>query len=74
MKQTPSAAISYDPKVTGFMNYLGSESCVELNNASDRAIKDMIDRAMTREIPAQVDHLKALAAENGFLAGELLNM
>ena len=73
-RQTKVAAISYDPKVTGFMNYLGSESCVELNDASDKAIRDMIDRAMTREIPAQVDHLKALAAENGMLAGELLNM
>ena len=73
-QQTKVAAISYDPKVTGFMNYLGSESCVELNDASDKAIKDMIDRAMTRDIPAQVDHLKALAEENGILAGELLHM
>lgn len=73
-QQTKVAAISYDPKVTGFMNYLGSESCVELSDASGKAIKDMIDRALIWEIPAQVDHLKALAAENGVLAGELLNM
>ena len=73
-RQTRVAAISYDPKVTGFMNYLGSDCCVELGDVSAEAVKDMIDRAMTRDIPDRVEQLKSLAAENGTLAGELLRM
>ena len=73
-RQTRVAAISYDPKVSGFMSYLGSESCVDLEQVTEQAMKDLIDRAMAQDDPHQVDHLKALANENGILAGELLRM
>ena len=73
-QQTRVAAISYDPKVSGFMSYLGSESCVDLEQVTEQAMKDLIDRAMAQDDPHQVDHLKALANENGMLAGELLRM
>ena len=72
--QTRVAAISYDPKVTGFMNYLGSDCCLELDRVSEGNLKDMIDRSMNRELSDRVNVLKALAAENGTLAGELLRM
>jgi polysaccharide pyruvyl transferase WcaK-like protein len=72
--QTRVAAISYDPKVTGFMNYLGSDCCLELDQVSEGNLKDMIDRSMNRELSDRVNVLKALAAENGTLAGELLRM
>ena len=68
------AAISYDPKVSGFMSYLGSDCCVDLEQVTEQAMKDLIDRAMAQDDPHQVDHLKALANENGILAGELLRM
>ena len=71
-QQTRAAAISYDPKVSGFMSYLGSECCVALPDVTGQAMKDLIDRAMAQDAPHQVGHLKALAAENGNLAGELL--
>ena len=73
-QQTRVAAISYDPKVSGFMSYLGSECCVELDKVTERELKALLDRAMAQDTPHQVGHLKALANENGILAGELLRM
>ena len=73
-RQSRVAAISYDPKVSGFMNYLGSDCCVELDQVTEADLKSLLDRAMAQDTPHQVDRLLALAAENGILAGELLNM
>lgn len=73
-QQTRVAAISYDPKVSGFMSYLGSDCCVELDRLTEQELKAMLDRAMAQDTPHQVGHLKALANENGILAGELLRM
>ena len=73
-QQTRVAAISYDPKVSGFMSYLGSDCCVELDRLMEQELKAMLDRAMAQDTPHQVGHLKALASENGILAGELLRM
>ena len=72
-RQTPVAAISYDPKVSGFMNYLDSDCCVELEAVTEQNLKDLLDRAMAQDTPHQVDRLRILAGENGTLAGELLN-
>ena len=72
-RRTRVAAISYDPKVSGFMSYLGSQSCVELAAVTNESMKTMIDRAMSEQgQPGNVDHLKALAEQNGILAGALL--
>ena len=73
-QQTRVAAISYDPKVSGFMSYLGSDCCVALPDVNEQAMKDLIDRAMAQDTPHQVEHLQALASENGILAGKLLRM
>ncbi len=73
-QQTKVAAISYDPKVSGFMSYLGSECCLELEAVTESAMRELIDRAMAQDGPHQVERLKTLAAENGILAGELLRM
>ena len=74
-RQTRVAAISYDPKVSGFMNYLGSDSCVELEDVTAKSMRSLLDHAMSEAaLPSHVDHLKALAQENGILAGELLRM
>ena len=71
-RQTRVAAISYDPKVSGFMDYLGSDCCLELADVTETAMKALIDQAMAQDTPHQVGHLKALANDNGILAGELL--
>ena len=72
-RQTRVAAISYDPKVSGFMDYLGSDCCVALPEVTEQAMKDLNDQAMAQDFPHQVDRLRTLAAENGTLAGRLLN-
>ena len=72
-QQTRVTAISYDPKVSGFMDYLGSECCLKLSHVTEKRMKAMIDRAMAQDDPHQVDHLKSLANENGILAAELMN-
>ena len=72
-QQTRVAGISYDPKVSGFMGYLESRSCVALEDVTIESMKALIDCAMTEaEQTRNVDHLKALAEDNGILAGELL--
>ncbi len=71
-QQTRVAAISYDPKVSGFMAYLGSENCVELEAVTAEKMKALVDCAMASNDLPQVGHLMALAQENGILAGKLL--
>ena len=71
-QQTRVAGISYDPKVSGFMNYLGSDCCVDLPDVNAQTMRELIDRAMAQDTPHQVEHLQELAAENGTLAGMLL--
>ena len=65
--------ISYDPKVSGFMNYLGSENCVELAEVTAENLEEKIDNCLSDvEMSRNLSHLKALAMENGYLAGKLL--
>jgi polysaccharide pyruvyl transferase WcaK-like protein len=72
-QKTRTVAISYDPKVSGFMDYMGSENCVELPQVTEAALREMIDRAMAADPGTeQLSRLKTLAAENGRLAGKLL--
>ena len=73
-QQTRVAAISYDPKVSGFMSYLGSDNCVELEDVTEKTMRQLLDRAMSGDARHQIDHLKDLANDNGILAGELLRM
>ena len=72
-QRTRIVGISYDPKVSGFMNYLGSENCVELSQVTAENVSEMIDNALNGpETGKNLDSLKALAAENGNLAAKLL--
>lgn len=72
-QQTRIVGISYDPKVSGFMSYLGSENCVELSEVTADNVSAKIDNAMNGpELTGNLAQLKALAAENGYMAGKLL--
>ncbi len=74
-QQTRVAAISYDPKVSGFLSYLGSDNCVEVEDVTPERMKQLIDRAMSAgDFSAQTGRLKELAQENGILAGQLLKL
>lgn len=73
-QQTRTVAISYDPKVSGFMNYLGSDHCAELMDVDEALLCKLIDGAMNQQdMSTNLNHMKALAAENGHLAGKLLH-
>ena len=68
----PLAAISYDPKVTGFMAYLGQEHCMELADVTKPALCQLVEDTMQAAQPYSTDRLKTLAAENETAARELL--
>lgn len=68
----PLAAISYDPKVTGFMAYLGQEHCMELADVTKPALCRLVEDTMQAVQPYSTDRLKTLAAENETAARELL--
>lgn len=72
-QNTRTVAISYDPKVSGFMSYMGSDHCVELPAVTEAVLREKVDRAMSEDPGTeQLNRLKTLAAENGRLAGKLL--
>ena len=68
----PLAAISYDPKVTGFMAYLGQKHCMELADVTKDSLCALIDDAMQTAQPYSTDRLCRLAAENEEAARKLL--
>ena len=71
---TPMVGISYDPKVTGFLRYLGCEECLTVGTLTASALCSRADRALadpeTRRNMAA--HLRALAALNETEAARLL--
>ncbi len=65
---TPSAALSYDPKVSGFMKELGCGSCVELKDITEESLTGLIEEAITKdraEILAAASALREREAANG---------
>ena len=55
------------------MNYLGSDNCVELEDVTPSGLIEKLDSALTgQELTGNLNHLKALASENGYLAGKLI--
>ena len=72
---TTVAAISYDPKVQGFMKYLGLESCVALGDATEEKLLRLMDQALIGggTSPDQLEQLRGLAEQNDILAWNLMN-
>ena len=73
-QNVPVVGVVYDPKVSGFLDYLGQELYLPLEELSLAELKTLIDRALTRESAdeAAVARLRKLAEENPKLARELL--
>lgn len=71
----PVVGISYDPKVSSFMDYLGQENYVPWDEVTDGVLCDLIDSAASSESAGQeiLRRLRELAALNGTLAWRLLN-
>ena len=70
----PMVGVVYDPKVSGFLDYLGQERYLPLAEVTAAALDDLIDAAMAEE-PFEVENierLRRLSAENETLARHLL--
>lgn len=69
---TPLVGVSYDPKVTGFMRYIGQKHCVDFEDVTAENLKTLIDAALSQQEIYTVEHLHALAQENAEVARKLL--
>lgn len=70
---TRYAGVAYDPKVSGFMDYMGQSLCCGLPNADANRLKALLDGLLTAEGgDAAAQRLRALANENFELAFALL--
>lgn len=70
----PMVGVVYDPKVSGFLDYLGQDLYLPLQEVTAAALDDLIDAAMAEESFASenIARLRRLSAENETLARRLL--
>lgn len=66
------AAISYDPKVTGFMRYIGQKHCLAFDDVTAERLTAVIEETLQDTEPYCVEHLRALADENEEVARRLM--
>lgn len=70
----PTVGVVYDPKVSGFLDYLGSEQYLSLLEVNAAALNDLIDGAIS-STDAENDAarcLRELAEQNAKIANQLL--
>lgn len=73
---TPFAGVSYDPKVAGFVDYMGQGLCCSLEEADADRLCAMVDellRASGEDFRAAAQRLRELAAANCEEALSLMN-
>ena len=68
----PLVAVSYDPKVTGFMRYIGQKHCTAFETLTPEGLRGEIDAALAAQERYDVSHLHALAEENEQIARKLM--
>ena len=68
----PLVAVSYDPKVTGFMRYIGQKHCVAFEDVTAENLRALTDAALNDREAYSVARLRALACENETIARGLL--
>ncbi len=71
---TPFIAVSYDIKVSSFMQYVGNPSCCELGNVTGQFLREHIDRVMADPAPYRDNaaRLRAMESQNNKAAREML--
>ena len=71
---TPVVGISYDPKVSGFMDYLGQGNYIGVEEVTGGTLCDLIDSAAaSKSVEVEiVARLRELAGQNGGYAWRLL--
>lgn len=70
----PMVGVVYDPKVSGFLDYLGQELYLPLGEVNAAALGDLIDAAIAEEPFAaeNIERLRRLSRNNETLAKRLL--
>ena len=72
----PVVGISYDPKVSGFMDYLDQKNYVTLEEATEENLCGLMDQASSNRFwetkEDSIVRLRELAGQNGDLAWRLL--
>ncbi len=70
----PVVGLSYDPKVSSFMNYLGADLCADIDALTEERLKELIDRAMLggETFRRRTEELRELEARNVDTARKLL--
>ena len=68
----PLVAVSYDPKVTGFMRYIGQKHCTAFETLTPEGLRGEIDAALAAQERYDASHLHALAEENEQIARKLM--
>ncbi len=71
-QDVPMVGISYDPKVSGFMDYAGDPHHLALEELSGERLCSLIDQALEQHQSTNNLRLRALAEENGVIAGKML--
>ena len=71
-QDVPMVGISYDPKVSGFMDYAGDPHHLALEELSGERLCGLIDQALEQHQSTNNLRLRALAEENGAIAGKML--
>ncbi len=71
---TPLVGLSYDPKVAGFMRYIGQDRCLPLDAVTEESLLAASDAALDADFDgaAQAARLRLLAVENREAARRLL--
>lgn len=72
----PMVGVVYDPKVSGFLDYLGQDAYLPLTEVNTGALEDLIDAALAERPFEQenIRRLRALSTENEALARRLLQL
>ena len=73
----PLVGITYDPKVSGFLSYMGQELYQDLDRLTSDSLRDMLDRALALcnhrdELHAAVERLRRLEQNNSDVLRRLL--
>jgi polysaccharide pyruvyl transferase CsaB len=73
----PAIAVSYGPKVKGFMNYMGQDKCMDVGDTDEALLKKYIDELVSKsqdneESVKQVNRLREMEFVNVKVAKELL--
>ena len=70
----PLAGVVYDPKVEGFLHYLGQDNYVSMENATAQSLCAMVDRAMSQGGANEetLRKMHRLAEENGEILKKIL--